>query len=112
MRGKPIKFGYKMWVLASYQGYLFKLQVYVGEETSNEDKTPLGTRVVLYLIECVENSRKHKVYVENFFNSLPLLEEIQKRKFCLTGTVRENRLQNRPLQHRAALVKKKRKRDC
>lgn len=56
MRGKPIKFGYKLWILASSQGYPFNLQVYVGKEASTEVKTPLGTRVVLDLLECVENS--------------------------------------------------------
>lgn len=108
MRGKPIKFGYKLWILASSQGYPFNLQVYVGKETAAEDKTPLGTRVVLDLIECVENCRRHKVYVDNFFNSLPLLEEMRRREFRLTGTVRENRLQNCPLQDSKVLVKKER----
>ena len=70
MRGKPIKFGYKLWVLASSQGYPSYLQVYVGKETSNEDKTSLGTRVVLNLKECVENRRKHNVYVDNLKEGL------------------------------------------
>ncbi|GBN26882.1 PiggyBac transposable element-derived protein 3 [Araneus ventricosus] len=84
MRGKPKKFGYKLWILASSQGYPFNLQVYVGKEAVAEDKTPTGTRVVLDLIECVENCRRHKVYVDSFFNSLPLLEEMRKREFRLT----------------------------
>ncbi|GBN98543.1 hypothetical protein AVEN_11553-1 [Araneus ventricosus] len=63
---------------SDYPGYPFNLQVYVGKEAAAEDKTPIGTRVVLVLIECVENCRRHKVYVDNFFNSLPLLEEMRK----------------------------------
>ncbi|XP_021000286.2 piggyBac transposable element-derived protein 3-like [Parasteatoda tepidariorum] len=75
MRGEPIKFGYKLRALTSSQSYPYSLQVYVEKETTAECNRPLGTRVVLDLIERVENCRRHKVYVDNFFNSLPLLEE-------------------------------------
>ncbi|KAG8179722.1 hypothetical protein JTE90_006627 [Oedothorax gibbosus] len=34
MRNKPIKFGYKLWILASSQGYPFNIQVYVGKEAA------------------------------------------------------------------------------
>ncbi|XP_015903859.2 piggyBac transposable element-derived protein 3-like [Parasteatoda tepidariorum] len=108
MRGKFIKFGYKLWFLVSSQGYPYNLQVYVGKEASAECNTPLGTRVVLDLIECIENSRRHKVYVDNFFNSLTLLEEMRKRGFRITETVRQNRLQDCPLQDSKDLVKKER----
>lgn len=36
---------------------------------------PVGRKVILDLIECEEKSRKHKVYVDNVFNSFTLLEE-------------------------------------
>ncbi|KAG8173431.1 hypothetical protein JTE90_022798 [Oedothorax gibbosus] len=108
MRNKPIKFGYKLWILASSQGYPFNIQVYVGKEAAATDKIPLGTRVVLDLIECVENCRRHRLYADNFFSSLKLLEEMRKKKFRLSGTVRENRLQKCPLQDNKVLAKKER----
>ncbi|KAG8190235.1 hypothetical protein JTE90_011956 [Oedothorax gibbosus] len=79
MRNKPIKFGYKLWILASSQGYPFNIQVYVGKEATVTDKIPLGTRVVLDILECVENCRRHILYVDNFFNSLKLLEKNAKK---------------------------------
>lgn len=42
MCGKPIKFGYKLWILVSSQSYPFNLQVYVGNEAAAEEKTPVG----------------------------------------------------------------------
>ncbi|KAG8175981.1 hypothetical protein JTE90_009660 [Oedothorax gibbosus] len=108
MRNKPIKFGYKLWILASSQGYPFNIQVYVGKEAATTDKIPFGTRVVLDLIECVENCRRQRLYVDNFFNSLKSLEEMRKKEFRLSGTVRENRLQKCPLQDSTVLAKKER----
>ncbi|KAG8190281.1 hypothetical protein JTE90_025794 [Oedothorax gibbosus] len=100
------KLAKKLWILASSQGYPFNIQVYVGKEAAASDKIPLRTRVVLDIIECVENCRRHRLYVDNFFNSLKLLEEMRKKEFRLSGTVRENRLQKCHLQDSTVLAKK------
>ena len=40
MRNKPVKFGMKIWFLASAQGYLFSFDVYTGKDMSSSG--PLG----------------------------------------------------------------------
>lgn len=41
IRGKSIKFVYKLWVLASLQAYPFNLQVYVRKEKNNNKRLKL-----------------------------------------------------------------------
>lgn len=44
IRGKPIRFGYKVWMMCSPEGYLFSMQIYTGaaKTTVEESQLPLG----------------------------------------------------------------------
>ena len=108
MRSKPIKFGYKMWVLASSEGYPFNLQVYIGKEQTQNNSLPLGTRVVLDLTACIPYPPRHELYIDNFFTSVELLLEMRARNFRTTGTIRENRLKSCPVISSKELKKKDR----
>jgi len=55
---------------------------------------PLGSEVVLNLLESVENPSFHKVFFDNFFTSYNLLVMLREKGFFATGTVRENRISN------------------
>nr|CAI5829853.1 unnamed protein product [Callosobruchus analis] len=60
IRGKPVRFGYKEWMLCSSTGYCYNFDVYCGAETQNKWSTvPLGSRVVLQLLECVGRPTDH-----------------------------------------------------
>ena len=45
MRAKPIRFGYKLWVLANATRIPYKIEIYQGKINQGGDE-PLGTRVV------------------------------------------------------------------
>ena len=93
IRGKPIRFGYKLWSLCGSDGYPYHLQVYKGKEATSSNE-PLGTRVVNHMVEVVrENSdvAKHHFFFDNFFTSYKLLSDLASEKVKATGTVRENR---------------------
>ena len=45
IRGKPIRFGYKIWSLCGEDGYPYHLKIYTGKEPGQQPD-PLGTRVV------------------------------------------------------------------
>ena len=96
MRGKPCRFGYKLWVLADSAGYPYTFQMYVGKEVRQESEKPLKSRVVLSLLQVVKHSEAHAIYFDNFFTSKALLIELRQLKFQATGTVRENRLEKYP----------------
>lgn len=90
IRGKPIKFGMKLWVLASSDGFPFSFDVYTGKNDTGEGL--LGERVVKKLIATMENPADHCLYTDNFFTSVSLLDYTKSCQLRHTGTVRSNRI--------------------
>ena len=98
IRGKPIRFGFKLWCLTSTEGYLFHAEPYCGSDTKLKD-TGLGqcADAVLGLIEKSNLSSGCTLTFDNLFPSLPLLDELSKRGIGGLGTLRQNRLENTPV---------------
>ena len=79
IRGKPIRWGYKGWVLASPLGYSFKIDLYQGkEENSNGNKYRdifgLGGSVVLNFLDDIQREypgRRFSFYFDNFLHMWP-----------------------------------------
>ena len=65
---KPIRFGYKLWVLASPTGLPYNVETNAGK-SANDTGEPLGTRVVKNALEVCERPSNHSVYFDNFFSS-------------------------------------------
>jgi hypothetical protein len=97
MPAKPIKWGIKIWELAdSHNGYVLNLQVYTGKPgggiaDAGRLDVGLGHRVVDILTQPFQN-HYHHVYIDNFFNSVDLLEDLERNGTYACGTVRLNRL--------------------
>ncbi|KAF2351878.1 PiggyBac transposable element-derived protein [Trinorchestia longiramus] len=92
---KPIERGYKLWCLADDNGYIYKFILYTGkDESSYNEKTRkefgLGGDVVLSLLSVIKN-KNHKVYMDNYFSSLPLMEKLKTKKILACRTIRSNR---------------------
>ena len=93
IRGKPIRFGFKLWSLCGNNGYLYHLRIYKGKETTQQ-ALPLGTRVVNTMADVIKTSSlvaKHELYFGNFFTSHQLMKSLASEGIRTTGTVRENR---------------------
>lgn len=109
IKGKPIRFGFKNWALCSSSGYMYAFDVYVGK-TGNEVHTELGAGgdVVVKLLQKsnVPSHEGYKVFFDNYFTSVKLLDHLHSKGICATGTVRENRLLNCPLPKKEAFNKK------
>lgn len=111
IRGKPIRFGYKVWMMCSPDGYPFSMELYTGAKDKAEnvkEPTPLGTRVVKSLSSVVENPKEHRLYFDNFFTSYSLVKELTESGFGAIGTVRETRTGKCPLTPSKELGKKDR----
>ena len=89
IKNKQVKFGMKIWFLASSQGYPFAFQVYTGKSDSKEE--PLGERVVNELTEVLEENSNHILYFDNFFSSTTLCRDFAEKSLRFTGTVRQNK---------------------
>ena len=55
VRGKPIRFGYKNWDLASGDGYPYKFEIDTGACDTKYSSKPLGPQVVSAPLSIVEN---------------------------------------------------------
>ncbi|KAL3214780.1 hypothetical protein MRX96_034681 [Rhipicephalus microplus] len=75
IRGKPFRFGYKIWMMCSSKGYPYAMEIYC-EKNEKDDKTPLGTRVVSDMVSVLEAPEHHEVYFDNFFTSHGLLTKL------------------------------------
>ena len=91
---KPIKRGYKIWCIADDSGYVYTANLYTGKESNcpKRVKTPLGMGgdVVVTLSEPFKG-RNHKLFFDNFFSSIPLLEHLKSVDILACGTIRPNR---------------------
>lgn len=93
LKGKPIKFGYKIWILATSTGYPLDFDVCTGKNNSHD--VPLGEKVVLKLIENIPEKSKHIICMDRYFSSTKLFRKM-KDEYGLrcTGTAMENRIEN------------------
>lgn len=95
IKGKPIRYGFKFWCLNSSEGYLLKFSPYCGAGDKKEGKT-LGTSVTEKL--CLNYlPQGSTVFIDNFFNSLPLLDELKSHNINCIGTIRADRVERAPV---------------
>lgn len=92
IKGKPIRFGFKNWALCTSSGYLVAFEVYTGKSNA-EKKFGLGGDTVLSLLQKsgIKPKAGYKIYFDNYFTSVRLLEHLSDMNICATGTIRENR---------------------
>jgi hypothetical protein len=99
MPKKPEKWGIKMWCLAdSVTRYIANFDIYCGKMISTlENSRPsraeasLGSTVVMDLMRGLEG-KNHVVTMDNFFTSVGLFRDLERRGIYATGTVRSNRV--------------------
>lgn len=94
IRGKPIRFGFKLWgICDSDDGWIHHVEPYCGSSTALPN-TGLGQGgdVVLGLVEAAGVGEKNRLYFDNLFTSVKLLKELDRRGIKSTGTLRENRV--------------------
>lgn len=110
IQGKPIRFGYKAWTLASSDGYVYAFDIYTGKSSKaklSEYTFGLGGDVVVQLLQTVEREF-HAVYFDNFFTSFDLLAQLRKLGYYACGTMRENRTGHCPLADKKVVGKEQR----
>lgn len=113
IRGKPIRWGYKLWVGATRLGYIVNFDPYQGSNSNIPDEYSqlgLGSAVVLKYADVLNTlpyGPFHLVF-DNYFTSLSLMRELKLRNIKATGTIRENRIPGSPLQSAKDMKKKDR----
>ena len=78
IRGKPIRFGYKMWVLATPLGYTCIVNIVPYQGATREKRKPglgMGGEVVLDLVSGLPKTPFHITF-DNLFSSVTIVEEL------------------------------------
>ncbi|XP_029348686.1 piggyBac transposable element-derived protein 3-like [Acyrthosiphon pisum] len=97
---KPHKWGYKFFVLCSSKGYAYNFELYTGQE--NFEKFRLNTEpdlmasanVVVRLSRIIPEKKNHRLYFDNYYTTIPLVQYMAKKGILTLGTVRRNRIPN------------------
>lgn len=100
IRGKPIRFGYKVWCLNTHYGYLVNFEIYQGKSTPviNPEYDEIfgkATAPLISFLDEIPDEKKHFPYhivTDNLFTSLNLLKHLKERGYSGTGTMRKNRI--------------------
>ena len=114
IRGKPIRFGFKLWVGATNTGYVNWMEPYQGAHSNipiqYKKEFSLGPAVVLRYIDVLATlgPYPYHVFFDNYFTTIPLLDELNARGVRGTGTIRENRMSACPIKTKVYLQKQDR----
>ena len=90
VRNKPIRFGFKVFVLSdAISGYVYSWSFYTGANP-NGRVVNLALYKVLELIQGLEH-RNHHLYFDSYYTSIPLAQELSTRGFGCAGTINQRR---------------------
>lgn len=99
IRGKPIRFGFKVWCLNTPDGYLVNFDVYQGKHQNldSDHLTLFGKAaapLTKMLIELPNNIRSlpFNIFLDNLFCGPSLFSFLRENNYSATGTFRENRI--------------------
>ena len=107
IRGKPIRFGFKLWCIISCEKYRLHAEPYCGVDTDLQD-TGLGqgADVVLGLIEKCEVKAGSTLSFDNLLTSLPWLDDLHELGVGALITLRLNRFHGATAANKTTLAKK------
>ncbi len=104
IRNKPIRFGFKAWVLATVSGYVVSFDLYQGKgvgikTTNNVKEVGAAAASVLDLLDLIPEAKKdlaYHIFADNFFSSQKLVDVLVEKNYQYTGTIRQDRLKGAP----------------
>lgn len=101
---KPLRFGFKNWILAADNGYCFHISLYTGKKlpadrTAGNERIGLGESVVFDMLEYIDDESRPQyiLHIDNFFTSYSLLCKTAKIGLPTIGTLRASRTASCPL---------------
>ena len=101
---KPVKWGFKNFVLAGKSGFMYDFFIYTGSKSAGTEKCGAES-VVLRLAENIPKHQGYRLFFDNWFSTLELMIKLQSMGILATATFRCNRLANCPLKTEKDLEK-------
>ena len=92
IKSKPKKWGFKVWVRASANGYVSKFKMYQSADKSTVSNLGVIGDTVMRLCQDIVG-KNHKIFMDNLFTSIPTINSLKTKDIYVVGTIRTNRLQ-------------------
>ncbi|KAJ8892279.1 hypothetical protein PR048_004859 [Dryococelus australis] len=86
IRGKPIIFGFKLWVAADPSGYIFHVEPYCGTSTRFPTTGNGQGNDVVGLVDRLQMKKGTRMYFNNFFTSASRRRNLKSNGIGATGT--------------------------
>ena len=89
-KGKPNPWGYKLYGLSDIFGIVFLIHLHCGKFPKVAGFPDSGSTAnrVLWLVQNVPRHQNYELYMDNYFNSIPLMNELRKKRILSMGTIR------------------------
>ena len=100
IKGKPVRYGFKVWRLCTSLGYIVQFEPYAGAGEVRIPEVGVGGSVVLDLISELPPFNWHLTF-DNYFTTLNLIAHLKDRGIGACGTIRTNRLKKCPVDTKA-----------
>ena len=110
LRGKPIRFGFKIWCETTPLRFLIWFDRYQGKSASSrlqDNGLGLGGNLVSHFADVLSGCGRKFFHLcnNNFFSSVKLVTTLRDKLVKATGTIRETRTEKCPLTSNDALKK-------
>ena len=113
IQGKPIKFGFKLWVMATLLAYCIQSDPYADKDSILQEYENiglgLGASIVAQLVSKlpIMQVSNYQIAIENYSTSPALLRHLRAMGAAATGEVRAYRMVNAQLQHMVKMNREK-----
>jgi len=96
IKSKPVKYGIKCYLICnSFNGYCYGIIVYTGKGTMKKLKGMSLTETVVTDLISPYINKGRVLYVDNFFNTIPLNNYLWENNTGMIGTMRKNRTKSK-----------------
>ena len=95
---KPLKWGYKNFVLSGISGFCYDFDLFAGAQSNiilpGMPNLGMSSNVVVRLSETIPKHVNYKIFFDNWFSSVSLMMYLTQQGILPLGTVRLNRIPN------------------
>lgn len=108
LKGKPNPWGVKVFMLCGASGIIYRQIIYQGSTTLSidiQEKYSATNGLVIFLSNRIPEHEGHKLFCNNYFTSILLLQELLEKGIFVAGTIRANRLEKCPLKSESRVKK-------
>lgn len=92
VKGKPHKWGFKVFMRAGESGMMYDFEIYTGKGTCEDFGLGFSGDIVMALTSELPEGKNFKLYFDNWFSSLQLAIALKERGIFCVGTIRSDRM--------------------